>query len=347
MLTNINNKLIKPLAIGHLSFTNNLIQGPLAGYSCAAFRRLFYQFQPPAYCYTEMLSAQDLIKNKNRNKRFTVRDPLEKYLCYQLGGYEIQHLRDAALCAVDLGADLIDINCGCPKPKIRKKRMGSYLLDHPDHVSKIIETVKSVISVPVTVKIRIKRSPAEADHTWQMIKMLSEAGADAIIVHGRHWSEDYSTPCDLTAIADIVNSAKIPIIGNGDVCDWNSFIKMSALTQCAGVMISRAGTGNPWIFEQIIRRCQDQTFTLPNLSRVQSLFIEHVEHLIKIENETLAILQSRKLLKYYFGRLINSDIFAEYCALTTIKAITQFTHRVFQGMLSDFKDQTVNIKIQV
>lgn len=328
MQENSNNELIKPLSIGNISFTTNLIQGPLAGYSCAAFRRLFYLFQPPAYCVTEMLSAQDLVNNKNRNKRFTCRDPLEKYLCYQLGGYEVQHFRDAALCAVDLGADLVDINCGCPKPKIRKKRMGSYLLDYPEHVAKIIETVKGVITVPVTVKIRIKQNGNTQDNTLAMVKMLSEAGADAITVHGRHWSEDYTIPCDLTAIAEIVNSTTVPIIGNGDVCDLDSLSKMSALTRCAGIMVARGGTGKPWIYQQMMLEAQEQAFILPNLTQIKSLFLEHIEYLIKIENEPLAILQSRKLLKYYFGKLINAEKFAAYCALDNINAIPHFLESI-------------------
>jgi tRNA-dihydrouridine synthase B len=316
--------MIRPLAIGNLSFENNLIQGPLAGYSCAPFRRLFYRFQPPAYCCTEMISAQDLLTNKNSKKRFTFRDPLEKYLCYQLGGYDIHHLRDAAKYAVDCGADLIDINCGCPKPKIRKKRMGSYLLDYPDHICKIIEAIKDVISVPVTAKIRIMKPDVEKENTLQTVKMITEAGADAIIVHGRNWSEDYMIPCHLEAIAEIVESTKIPIIGNGDVGDIDSLNKMFAITQCAGVMISRAGTGKPWIYEQILMQAKGEEFTLPSLSTVKSLFLEHIEKLVEIENESSAFLQSRNIFKYYFGKKVSDENFVAYCALKNIQTIPRF-----------------------
>jgi tRNA-dihydrouridine synthase B len=321
-------EFIRPLVIGNLSFENNLIQGPLAGYSCAPFRRLFYRFQSPAYCCTEMISAQDLVKNKNSKKRFIFRDPAEKYLCYQLGGYDIQYLRDAAKYAVDCGADLIDINCGCPKPKIRKKRMGSYLLNYPDHIAKIIETIKEVVSVPVTVKIRVMKPGNEKNNTLQTVKMITEAGADAIIVHGRHWLEDYTVPCHLEMIAEIVNSTKIPIIGNGDVGDVASLKKMFATTQCAGVMISRAGTGKPWIYEQIMMQAKGEEFTLPALSDVKSLFLEHIEKLIEIENEMIAFLQSRNIFRYYFGKKISDENFVAYCELKNIRSIPEFLESI-------------------
>src|SRR5258707_100366 len=107
--------------IGSLAFKHNLVQGPLAGYSCAPFRKLFYQFTAPAYCVTQMISANDLVRNKNFRSRYVWRDPVEERLCYQLSGNCPTTLRAATAIATDLGADLIDLNCGCPKPKIRKK----------------------------------------------------------------------------------------------------------------------------------------------------------------------------------------------------------------------------------
>ncbi len=313
----------KSLSIGNLVFANNLIQGPLAGYSCAPFRRLFYHFQAPAYCCSEMISAQDLVQNKKSKKRFVFRDSLEKYLSYQLGGYEITYLKEAAQYLADLGADLIDINCGCPKPKIRKKRMGSYLLDHPYHVSKIIEAIKGVISVPLTVKVRLIKPEGEKNKNLEMVKMLTDAGADAIIVHGRHWSEDYNVSCHLDNIAEMTASTKIPIIGNGDINDLDSWKKMLETTQCAGVMISRAGTGKPWLYEEILTKARGDNFNAPDLARVKSLFFEHIEKLCEIENETVALLESRKFLKYYFGKNINEENFTAYCRLNSVKHLVQ------------------------
>ena len=223
---------IKPLIIGHLKFSSNLIQGPLAGYSCSAYRKLFYHFQAPAYCVSEMISAPDFIKNQRLKKRFFHRDYNEKYLCYQFSGYDPECLGLSAKKALDWGADLIDLNCGCPKPKIRKKCMGSYLLDQPDHIAKIVETVKCAVSLPVTVKIRLINT---IDHeiNIQLINKIINTGADAIIVHGRHWLENYDSPCRLAAIAEIVKASKVPIIGNGDIFNYLDLKKMFEVTNCA------------------------------------------------------------------------------------------------------------------
>ncbi len=311
---------IKPLTIGNLKFSSNLIQGPLAGYSCAAYRKLFYRFQAPAYCVTEMISAPDLIKNKRIKKRFVYRDPQEKYLCYQFSGYELDYLALAAKQAFDWGADLIDLNCGCPKPKIRKKRMGSFLLDQPDHIAKMVETVKQAVPLPVTVKIRLINTLDHAINI-QAIHKIVNAGADAIIVHGRHWSENYDKPCQLSAIAEIVKASKIPIIGNGDISSTENLKEMFAVTQCAGIMISRKGTGNPWLYEQLMMEGRGETYLPPTFEEVKNLFLEHLDGISNLEGEFLALLQSRKLLKYYFRNKISTEDFKRYCALTTKKEV--------------------------
>ncbi len=318
---------MKPLSIGKLTFANNLIQGPLAGYSCSAYRKLFYQFQSPAYCVTEMISAQDLIKNKHIKKRFIHRDPIEKYLCYQFGGYEPDTMLRAAKLAMDWGADLIDINCGCPKPKIRKKRMGSYLLDHPEQIAKIIETLKKTISLPITVKIRLVKSSSN-QNDLDAIKKIVDAGADALIVHGRHWTEDYNVTCHLDDIAEIVKAIKIPVIGNGDIFNLSSLTKMFDIAGCAGVMISRGGTGNPWIYEQLVAEAAGKKFSLPALEKIKALFLEHLEGLLFLENETIALLQSRKLLKYYFGENLKENDFNRYCSVKNQKEAYQFLEQI-------------------
>ena len=318
---------IKPLLIGHLNFSSNLIQGPLAGYSCAAYRKLFYHFQAPAYCVTEMISAPDLIKNNRIKKRFVYRDRKEKYLCYQFGGYELGCLGLSAKQAMDWGADLIDLNCGCPKPKIRKKKMGSYLLDQPDHIAKIVETVKCAVSLPVTVKIRLFHT---TDHEINIraINKIINAGADTLIVHGRHWSEDYDTPCQLAAISEIVKASKVPIIGNGDIFNYADLKKMFEVTHCAGIMISRKGTGNPWLYEKLMAEDRGEVYMNPSFEKIKNLFLEHLDGLATLENEWVALLQSRKLLKYYFPDKITENDFSRYCTFTTQKEVIQFLKEI-------------------
>ena len=133
---------IQSLTIGTKHFQHNLIQGPLAGYSCAPFRKLFYRYTAPAYCVTEMISAHDLVYKRHQTIRYLWRDSVEKQLCYQLSGNCPVILREAVKIVTDAGADLIDLNCGCPKPKIRKKQCGSYLLSQPAQIARLIEAMK-------------------------------------------------------------------------------------------------------------------------------------------------------------------------------------------------------------
>lgn len=289
---------IKPLIIGSKTFDHNLIQGPLAGYSCAPFRKLFYQFTAPAYCVTEMISAQDLVRNKKLNSRYVSRDSAEKYLCYQLSGNCADTLRKATAIVTDLGADLIDLNCGCPKPKIRKKQCGSYLLSTPQHIAEIIAAMKSATTLPITVKIRVDGNSNERYHL-AVTEAVTQAGADALIVHGRHWTDSYQSACRLDQIGEIVSATSIPVIGNGDIRNIVDLKKMLE-TNCAGVMISRAGSGKPWLFQQLLSEMFGKDYVYPSLTDIVNLFEQHVAGLIELEGKFKALLESRKLLSYYF-----------------------------------------------
>jgi len=276
---------------------------------------------------SEMISAPDLIKNKRIKKRFMYRHPQERYLCYQFSGYELDYLSLAAKQALDWGADLIDLNCGCPKPKIRKKRMGSFLLDQPEHIAKMVETVKQAVPLPVTVKIRLIKT---ADHAVniQAVNTIVNAGADAVIVHGRHWSEGYDTPCQLSAIAEIVKASKVPIIGNGDIATAESLKNMFDKTGCAGVMISRKGTGHPWLYAQLMAENTGDKYFPPDFPEIKNLFIEHLNGIEALDNEFPAILQSRSLLRYYFKDKISAEDFNRYCTFTTKTEVIHFLRKL-------------------
>ncbi len=290
--------MIRPLSIGAKRFPHNLIQGPLAGYSCAPFRKLFYQYTPPAYCVTEMISALDVVRNHKLTSRYLWRDPVEQQLCYQLSGNSPEILSEAAAIVTDLGADLIDLNCGCPKPKIRKKSCGSYLLSQPQHIAHLVEAMKSATHVPITVKIRVDGDSQDRYHL-AVAKAVAAAGADALIVHGRHWTDDYATPARSDQISELVTEVNIPVIGNGDVRDLTTLKKMLE-TGCAGVMIARAGTGQPWLFQQLLMQMRGESYAPRPLAEVISLFTQHLADLTALRNPHQGLLESRKLLNYYF-----------------------------------------------
>lgn len=261
-----------------------------------------------------MLSAIDVVHKHQANHRYLYRSPDEGRLCYQLAGNEPAIMADAAVKLENLGADIIDINCGCPKTKIRKKGYGSALLEKPDQLLKIVTAIKSVINCPLTVKIRLQHSIQDIE----LVKSLADHGVDAVIIHGRSWTDDYSVPCNLQQIANIKNVVSIPVIANGDIKDVEMLKSAFEQTGCDAYMISRAGTGRPWLYQELLT--EDAFFVEKSL--VFSIFIKHLQQLSKLENEYQAVMQSRKLLHYYFREFRDvPNVLKEYCQLRTIQEI--------------------------
>lgn len=304
-------------------FKKKLIQAPLAGYSCAPFRVLAQQWGQPDYCYTEMLSANAIASGNTQQKRYRYKSPHEGLLCAQLAGDKPEILAYAAQQAVSWGANLIDLNCGCPQPKIRKKNFGSSLLSNSEHLYQLVLALKKSVSVPVLVKIRVD-SDSKDNFNRDIALAIESAGADAITVHGRHWTQDYDVAVSYQDIAQIKSFVKIPVIGNGDIYDAASAKKMFDETHCDAVMIARASVGQPWIFEQIHQELKGGIFTPPTIVEIGNIFLEHVRGLMELENERTAILQSRKFVKYYFKKYIDyADFFPKISQVNTYDDLTR------------------------
>ena len=291
--------LLKSFKIRSLEFPVNLIQGPLAGYSCAPFRELVWRYGGVAYCVTEMLSAHSLAHGYPQAKRYLYRSPLEKALCVQIAASKVEIAARACTKIEELHiADLIDLNCGCPQPKIRSKGQGSKLLSSPDTLHAMMMAMRQVTDLPLTAKIRI--DSINDLFNKEVMQALAAGGADAIIVHGRHWQERYDVPVRVDVIAQLVNQVSIPVIANGDVDSIEAFEAMLTKTNCAAVMVARAGLGKPWLYAQMAGTLPDRSAAIANLSLQMELITAHVQGLIGLEGEHVAMLQSRKLFKYYF-----------------------------------------------
>ncbi len=306
-----------PFKIGNLTLPNRLVQGPLAGYSCAPFRQLFYRYTPPAYCVTEMISANDVLSRHLPDSRYLYRAPEEKRLCYQLSGNDPQTVAAAAMRVQSLGADLIDLNCGCPKAKIRKKGAGSALLDDAQRLLDIVRAVRAAVAIPFTVKIRI----AGDERDLVLAEKLEQAGVDALIVHGRRWTDDYDVSCDLAQIAAIKRAIAIPVIANGDIADQLSLARAHAVTGCDAYMIARAGSGNPWLYQYLL------SGHIVEISQVERIncFMEHLQGLANLDGEYQAVLQSKSLVRYYFRSLLSSSQLQTFYMLDNLQAINLYT----------------------
>ncbi|MDP3560238.1 MAG: tRNA-dihydrouridine synthase family protein [Legionellaceae bacterium] len=299
--------------LGSFELSHRLIQGPLAGFSCAPFRQMFSHFTPPAYSVSEMLSANDVIHKHTSNGRYLYRGLGEKNLCYQISGSEPSIMAEAALKLENLGADLLDINCGCPKTKIRKKGAGSALLESEQNLIAIIASVRAAIKCPLTVKVRLQGN----DHDIELAKRIADAGVDALIVHGRRWMDDYDVPCDLAKIAKIKRALHIPVIANGDITDRSTLENIHAQTGCDAFMISRASTGKPWLFQALL---SGSNITLEITERV-ALFMRHLHGLAQLENEYQAVLQSKSLVRYYFREQLTPAFLQDFYKLTHLQDI--------------------------
>lgn len=303
--------MIKPLTLGDKTFPVNIIQGPLAGVSCAPFRLLTWEYSKPAFTCTEMISCKTLIHQpKLSRRRFVEIASGEGPVCFQLAGSDPVDLAEATRSVTEYGANLIDLNCGCPVKKIRSKGAGSGLLMNTSKLYQLITAMKKNTHVPVSIKIRVEGG-SDDKFNHEVAQVVSDAGADFLVVHGRHWTEHYETPVRHDEIEFFVNELKIPVIGNGDISCVASLEKMFA-TGCAGVMIGRAGVGQPWLIKQLMAEMQGETFVKPSADEIARVFIRHAEELaVLLGNEKFAILQARKFAKYYGRDLSDKAGFCE------------------------------------
>jgi tRNA-dihydrouridine synthase B len=304
------------LQIGTIILPHRLIQGPLAGYSCVPLRELFYQFIPPAYSVSEMISAQDILLKHSDKSRFLYRSPRENRLAYQISGIDKNIMAEAAYRLQEHGANLIDINCGCPKEKIRKKGAGSALLESPDRLIQIITSVHQRITIPLTIKMRIQGNEQDIS----LAQRIEAAGADALIVHGRRWQDSYDVHCNYEQIGLIKRNISIPVIANGDLFNLSDLETAMKQTGCDGLMIARAGCGHPWIYQEFLEN-QDLGISL---QQINDIFMSHLERLSALEGEYKAIQQSKSLGRYYFKQYWNAQQFQHFYQLDSLKRIAIF-----------------------
>lgn len=310
--------------LGAITFKNRLIQGPLAGFSCAPYRAMYRHGRLPAYAVSEMISSQDLIqKPLAQQRRYVVRSGHEGNLAYQISGKHPDILAKAArLLEEECQATLIDINMGCPKPKIRKRGAGSALIENPDLVARIVSTVRQNTKAALSIKIRIQNHEADL----KLAKIIEDSGADALIVHGRRWLDDYDIASNTEAIARIKTHISIPVIANGDIRDSNSLARIMQETQADAFMVSRAGTGKPLLYQWLL---DGQETAVPLATQTQ-WFLEHLEELAILENEFKAVLQSKSLFKYYFRPYCDVKTLPQFYEQNTLAEIAGFLAELAQ-----------------
>lgn len=286
------------MKIGNIEITPPIMLAPIAGVTDMAFRAMCRKFGA-GYCETEMVSAKALSFNDKKSLELMELSVDEHPCAIQIFGSEPDTMAGAAVTAEKAGADIVDINMGCPAPKIANNGSGCALMKNPALCGEIVKAVKSAVNIPVTVKIR-KGFDDNTITAVEVSQICEKNGADAVIVHGRTRQQYYSGQCDLDIIKQVKNSVSVPVIGNGDVRDIKSAEKMLNYTGCDGLMIARAALGNPWIFEILKTYFEKGKIIEPPAAEDKlRIMAEHIELACKYKGEKMGMLQSRKQIAWY------------------------------------------------
>ena len=289
---------MKELRIGSLKLDNPFLLAPLAGITEAPMRRLCHR-QGAALTYTEMVSCKGRwYGDRNTGKLlYTYRD--EQPVGYQIFGHEPEVMAYAAREISSMPGKLIDINFGCPVPKIVKNGEGSALLKNPDLIYDIVSAVVKNTDKPVTAKIRTGWDK-DSINVVEVAHAISAAGASAIAVHARTREQYYSGKADWSMIASVKRAVDIPVIGNGDVTDGKAAISMMDETGCDLVMIGRGALGNPWIFREALAAWRGEEIPpQPSKDEKKAMMISHLEDLTELKGEYAAVREMRKHVGWY------------------------------------------------
>jgi tRNA-dihydrouridine synthase B len=321
--------------IGNLTLKNNVFLAPMAGITNLPFRTLVREFGC-GLAFTEMISANGLVRNTKRSYRYLLSSPADKPLGVQIFGADPGVLREAVQMAADTGADLIDINMGCPVRKVVKTGAGAALLKEPERVRRILQTVRRATSLPLTIKLRSGWHRGEVK-ALEIASIAQDCGVDAVIIHPRTADQGYSGAADWSVIEEVKEKLHTSVIGSGDIRTPEDAYRMIKTTGCDGIMVGRAALGNPWLFAEIIRHLEGLESSMsPSSAEREKLIRRHMDMEINYSGACLGLRNFRKHLLWYTKGIRGGSLFREVVGRIHDKndildAVHRFFHAIEEG----------------
>ncbi len=302
-----------PLKLGSLALKTKVIQSPMASCTDLAFRMIGREFGME-FAFLEMISAHALVQDNGKTLSKMKSTPEDRPLGAQLVGCEPRIMGEAAAIVERMGFDLLDLNLGCPVPKVTGggDGAGSALLQHPKKAKEIFESVaKHVKNIPLSVKMRLGFRDASGKEACEIARIAQGAGFIAVAVHGRTREQKYSGEADYEGIGRVKKAVKIPVIGNGDIRTGADAVRMVEISGCDGVMLGRGALGNPWIYEEIAAALRgEEVFPrrVPFEER-RKVLLKHLDYEIRFEGEWKALRNMRRIAGWYIAGIPGAAAF--------------------------------------
>ena len=288
------------MKIGNIELTGRVILAPMAGVCNSAFRKICKEMGASLVC-AEMVSDKGMIYNSKKTKDMLYFEESERPISQQIFGSDVDTFTKAAKMVYEtMHPDIIDINMGCPVPKVAvRSQAGSALLKNPELIYEIVSSVVNTVPIPVTVKIR-SGWDSHSINAPEVAKICEKAGAKAITIHPRTRSQLYTGKADLDIIKKVKESVTIPVIGNGDITSIESAKHMLEYTKCDAIMIGRGVLGNPWLIKEIDTYLKiGEIIKKPTYEEKINMCYKHLEYLLKIKPEHVAVLEMRSHIAWY------------------------------------------------
>ncbi|MFC4655530.1 tRNA dihydrouridine synthase DusB [Rheinheimera marina] len=300
--------MVLAVRIGPYQLENNVICAPMAGVTDYTFRELCRRFGA-ALAVSEMMSSNPLVWQSEKSLNRMTHQDESGIRSIQIAGADPEQMAEAAVFNVEHGAQIIDINMGCPAKKVNKKLAGSALLQYPELVEQIVRAVVNAVKVPVTLKIRTGWDP-EHRNGVHIARIAQDNGIQALAVHGRTKACMYKGEAEYDTIRTIKQNVSIPVIANGDITTAEKARFVLDYTGADAIMIGRAAQGRPWIFREVVHYlATGQTLAAPAISEVRDIMLEHVRGLHQLYGEVLGPRIARKHVGWYLAEHDSEGVF--------------------------------------